>query len=349
MASKLSLKTSEKIELISNLSTMLGASIPILEAVDSIMEDTKGTQRKILETMRRDMMQGKPLYASLSEFPRCFDKVTVNLVRAAEEAGTLEVTLRDLRDHIQKEAEFVDKIIFALIYPALIMCLFFVILLVILIFVIPKMSKVFLQLRIALPLPTRILIFFSDILIKHTWYLLGGLVLFLVIFIFLIKKYRQAILEVFYRLPLVSRLIREIDLTRFTRSLYLLLSSGLPIITALELTKDVVLRSSTAKVITRSREMVMGGKKLSDGFRSIKGAIPSLMIKLVEAGEKSGQLEGSMKQISESLDYQVSNTLKAFTAIMEPVMLILISVSVGGMMISIIAPIYGIISQVGAR
>ena len=172
----LTLKTSEKIELVSNLSTMLTAGIPILEAVNSILEDTKGTQKKFLETMRDDLNQGRHVYESFAKFPRCFDKVTVNLIRAAEEAGNLEVTLKDLRDHIQSDAEFTDKIIFALIYPALIISLFFVLLLVMLIFVIPKITQVFTRLKVPLPLPTKILMFMSDLLLKKTFLLLAILV-----------------------------------------------------------------------------------------------------------------------------------------------------------------------------
>jgi len=348
MSSNLTLKTSEKIELVSNLSTMLTAGIPILDAVNAIMEDTKGTQLKILETLKADMIQGKQIYTSFAKFPRCFDKVTVNLIRAAEEAGTLEITLKDLRDHIQSDAEFSDKIKFALIYPGLIVCLFFVLLLVILIYVIPRITQVFSRLNVPLPLPTKILMFMSDILLKQTFGLLAGVAVVGLILYFLFKTQRRLVMEFVYRLPVVSTLVRQIDLTRFSRSLYLLLSSGLPIATALDLSKDVVLRQQTAQVIITSREMIMAGKKFSDGLRSGNKIIPSLMIKLVEAGEKSGQLEQSMHDISNTLDYQVSNTLKAFTALMEPVMLIIVSISVGGMMMSIISPIYGLISQVGS-
>jgi len=345
--SSISLKTSEKIELVSNMSTMLTASIPILDAVNSILEDAKGGQKKILETIKEDLVQGKQLYVSFAKFPRCFDKVTVNLIKAAEEAGTLEVTLKDLRDHIQNDAEFSDKIKFALIYPALILCLFFGMLLIILIYVIPRITQVFIRLKVTLPLPTKILLFLSDLLLKHTLYLGLGIIIFSFIFYYLFKKAKRQMMEVFYHLPVASTLIRQIDLARFSRSLYLLLSSGLPITNALELAKDVVLRSQTAAIIAKSREMVLSGKKLSEGFKLGHKVIPSLMVKLVEAGEKSGQLEQSMHDISNTLDYQVSNTLKAFTALMEPVMLILVSICVGGMMISIIAPMYSIIGQVG--
>src|ERR1700693_5598319 len=103
---------------------MLEAGIPILETVNSVLEDTKGSQKKILETLKADLMQGKHLYYSFAHYPKVFDAVTINLLKASEEAGTLETTLKDLRDHIQKEMEFIDKIKFAMIYPLVILTVF---------------------------------------------------------------------------------------------------------------------------------------------------------------------------------------------------------------------------------
>lgn len=345
----ISLSTSEKISFISNLTTMLNAGISILEAIDSLMEDAKGKHKKFLEIIREDIVQGNHLYYSFSRFPRVFDKVTINLIKAAEEAGTLEVTLKDLRDNIKKEVEFSDKIKAALIYPILITVVFFGVLLMILVVVVPKISVVFTRLRMNLPLPTKILIFASDFLIHNTLYILISLILGVSAAVYIYKRNRSVLFTPFYSLPVLSTLIKQIDLTRFSRSLSLLLNSGVPIIYALELTRNVVIRKETAKVIAHSIELVMSGKKLSEGFKDARNTIPIIMIKLIEVGEKSGALEKSMQDVSEYLDYQVSNTLKTFTALLEPIMLVVIGVMVGGMMLAIIAPIYGLIGQVGMR
>jgi type II secretory pathway component PulF len=346
---KLTLKGSEKIGLISNLSTMLSAGIPIIEAVDSILTDTKGSQKKILETLKKDLMDGKRVYSAFANFPSCFDPITVNLIKAAEEAGTLETTLHDLKDHIQRDMEFSDRVKSALIYPVIIMFVFIVVLLMILIFVIPKISTVFKKLRIALPLPTRIMIFVSDLITQHTLVLAISSIALVVIVIIVFKKNRPLFIRIFSGLPLISKLTREIDLARFSRSLYLLLSSGIPITSALELSKDVIFRGQTADIIKKAREMIMSGKRFSDGLRSGKKDIPTIVVKLIEAGEKSGSLDKSMKDISEFFDYQVGNTLKNLTAIMEPVMLVMVGFFAGGMMLAIITPIYGLIGQIGAQ
>lgn len=345
---KVKLSNGDKVGLVSNLSTMLSAGIPILDVVRSMEEDSKGGTKIILNTLMEDITQGKHIYVSLEKFPRVFDKVTVNVVKASEEAGTLDVTLKDLRENIRKQNEFNDKVRSALIYPMFIIILFFLVLLVNLIYVIPKIAQVFKNLRVPLPLPTKILIFISDLMLKYTYPFLGGVAVVGIILYFLFTKKRNVILNIIYSLPLISELVKLIDLTRFTRSLHLLLTSGISITVALELAEDVAARRDTVKVIRKSRELVLGGKPFSEGLKTSKGYIPSLMIKLIEAGEKTGSLDKSLQDISEYFDYQVTRTLATLTALLEPIMLVIVGIVVGGLMISIIAPIYGLISQVGS-
>jgi len=340
---------SEKISFISNLSTMLSAGIPILEVVDSLLEDSKGGMKKILEIMRIDLSEGNRIHTSFSKFPNIFDKVTVNIVKASEEAGTLETALKDLRENVQREIEFNDKIKSALIYPLFIFGVFFAVLIFMLVAVIPKVATVFGNLRIDLPLPTRIMVFVSDVMTKQTPLLLLviGIIIFGMIFLYKLKK--NIILDILFSLPLVSQVVRFIDLTRFSRSMNLLLTSGLPIVECLSLTEDVVIKRQMSKIIDQCRETVTSGKTLSEGLKISKGYIPPIMIKLIEAGEKTGTLDKSMHDISVYFDYQVTGSLKTVTALIEPIMLVIIGVVVGGMMISIIGPMYNLIGQVGGR
>lgn len=345
----ISLSTNEKLALISNLSTMLTAGIPILEVVESLREDSKGNQKKILQTLSEDLVQGKRVYSTLAKFPRVFDKVTVNIIKASEEAGTLDVTLKDLIINIKKETEFTDKVKSAMIYPIFIMVVFIGLMLMILTVVVPKISTVFSRLKVELPLPTKILIFLSNMLMQYTIPIVIGAILLIIGFIFLYRRNKRELMRAFFSLPLISRLAREIDITRFTRSLYLLLSAGIPITTALELTEDVVVKREVGAAIKHAKELVSSGKKLSEGFKDSKNIFPSIMIKITEAGEKSGSLDKSMQDASEFLDYQVTGTLKTVTALLEPVMLVFVGILIGGMMLAIIAPIYGLVGQVGAR
>lgn len=346
---KITISSNDKIVLISNFATLLSAGISILEAVDSLLEDAKGNQVILLQTIREDLVQGKHIYESFSKFPHVFDKVTVNVIKASEEAGNLDVTLKELKENLRKENEFTDKVKSALAYPLVIMVVFFGVLLMILIVVMPKIATVFTRLKVTLPLPTKILIFTSDLILKFTIPVIVGTASVTLFIFFLYKTNRKLVLNIFFSLPLISDLVKQIDLTRFNRSLYYLLSSGIPIVTALELTQEVVIKKSISQIIEQSKEMVIAGKKLSEGLKKSKGKIPSIMIKIVEAGEKSGSLDRSLKDISEYFDYQVTNKLRNLVALLEPIMLVVVGVLVGGMMLAIIGPIYNMIGQVGTR
>lgn len=345
----LTLKTSEKISLIGSLATMLAAGIPIFEVVNSLATDAKGNQKKILDTLRDDLSQGKRVYSTLAKFPKVFNKVTVNVIKASEEAGTLDVSLKDLRENIRRDAEFTDKIRSALIYPVFILVIFAAVLVLVLFLVVPKVAVVFKSLNIDLPLPTRILIFLSDLLVNNGIIVLGVLAALIIGVIVLFRAKRNFILNILFSLPYVSKLVGEIDMTRFARSMHLLLSSGIPITAALDLVDDIVMRKATVDIVAKSKEMVLAGKPLSAGFAASKTKIPTIVVKLIEAGERTGTLDESMQEIREHFDYQVTNSLKTVTSLIEPVMLVLVGIVVGGMMMSIIAPIYGLISQIGAR
>lgn len=343
------LSANDKIALVSSLHTMLSSGIPILETVESLLEDSKGGMKKLLEALKQDLGQGQHMYITFAKFPKIFDKVTVNIIKSSEESGTLDIALDDLRSSIRKDIEFNDKIRSALIYPAFIVVVFFMVMVVILVVVIPKISVVFSQLNVTLPLPTKIMIFMSNALLKYTLQIIAVAAVIIAAVGYLFKQNKRLFIQTLTSLPLVSLLTQQIDLTRFTRSLYLLLTAGIPITTALELTQDVVIKKDIANAIKHAKNYVYSGKKLSEGFKDSKKVIPPIMIKIIEAGERSGSLDKAMLDVSEYLDYQVSNTLKTLTALIEPIMLVGVGVLVGGMMMAIIAPIYQMIGQVGAH
>ncbi len=346
---KITISDNDKLTLIGNMSTMLVAGLPIIETVNSLLEDAKGNLKVILTVFLDDMMQGEHLHVSLAKFPRVFDKVTVNIIKASEASGSLDGALVDLRKTIQKSIEFHDRIMSAVMYPAFVMVVFSFVLLSMLVFVVPKMNEIFVKMKVDLPLQTKILVFLSDLIVSQTVTFLVMTAILIALMIFLYKRNRLALTSFFFSFPLIRDLVKLIDITVISRSLHLMLSSGIPITQAIDLCKDSALKSETRKLLEKASVMIYGGHKLSEGLRSRKGYIPSLMVKLVEAGEKTGTLEKSMLDISEYFDYQVSTTLKTMTTLLEPIMLVTVGVVVGGMMLSILSPIYGLIGQVGKQ
>ncbi len=345
----LTLSNNDKLSMLSDLGTMLSAGIPLLESVNALLEDAKGSHKKFLEMLREDLTQGKHIYFTFSKFPNVFSGVVTSIVKASEEAGTLDVTLKDLKENLKKDIEFSDKIKSALVYPLFIVFVFLAVLFMILVVVVPKISSVFLRLRVELPLPTKILIFMSKAIISQPIPAILVLVIFSFFLFFIYKKQKKLLLNIIFKFPILSSLAKDIDLTKFSRNLYLLLNAGIPITNALELTENVVVDRDIELAVKKAKEAVVSGKKLSEGFKINRKVFPSMAIRITEAGERSGSLDKSMSEISNFLDYQVSLKLKTVTALLEPILLVVIGGLVGGMMLAIIAPIYGLIGQVGGK
>lgn len=347
---KITLSSQERLNLISNLGTMIAAGIPILDAIDSILKESTGNPKKILLKLNEDLKEGKTIADSFAGSPDAFDPITVNLIRSAEESGTLDKSLKDLVVNYKKEMEFSDKLRAALIYPFLVIVVFAGVLLLVLGFVIPRIATVFSRLNVPLPLPTKILIFFSDILLQDTVYVVVGVVLVALLIFFLYKTQKKELISFFYSLPFLSKLALEIDLSRFTHSLSLLLTAGIPITDALELCRNVVARRDVEALIKHCKDSVSAGKKLTEGFaEDKKHLIPEAMMRITEAGEKSGTLEKSMQDLSDYFETKVENSLKTVTTLLEPILLVIIGIFVGGLMLSIVAPIYQLIGQIRGR
>ena len=215
-----------------------------------------------------DLTQGKHVYFTFYKFPNVFSRVVSSIVKASEEAGTLDVTLKDLKENLKKDMEFSDKIKSALIYPMFIFFVFVAVLLMILIVVVPKISSVFSRMNVELPLPTKIMIFVSDLLIKQTIPAILGLAVFSFLIYFIYKKQKKLLLNLIVKIPIISSLAKDIDLTKFSRNFYLLLNAGIPITNALELTENVVVSREVEIGIKHTKEAVASGKKLSEGLKN---------------------------------------------------------------------------------
>lgn len=345
----ITLSGDDKLMLVGNLGTMLAAGISIIEAVDSLHDDAKGSLRIVLFKLKTDIEQGLQVYESLGEFTRIFDGVTTNIIRAAEQSGNLDKVLKDVRETMMKDMEFKDKVKGAMTYPVFIFVVFVGVLLGMLYGIVPKIGGVFKSLRMPLPLPTQILIAMSDFLIQNTIATFVGVVVVVVVFILFYRKNKDKVLRVVFCFPIIKTLARDVDLTRFTRSMSLLLSSGIPITSALELTKDVVAQPQVRDAIQDGYDAILQGEGLSLGIEKRGKIFPSILKKMIEVGEKSGLLDKSLQEASEFLDYQTSKKIKTFTTLLEPLMLVLVAGLVGGMMLAIVAPIYGLISSINTK
>ena len=345
-ASGIQLKGRDKLSLFSDMSTMLTAGIPIAEIIESLQSDARGKMKRVLTVLRSSITNGEPLSKGMEHFPKTFDPVTLNTLRAAEAGGTLEETLQDIVRTLKKELAFSSTIRTAMIYPAFIGVIFTGIVLLMLTFVIPRISQVFNGMHVDIPPLTQFMFNMSDAFLAH-WLIISAAAIVVVFLASLfVRANSRIIIQLLLEIPGLRQLGLNIDLARMTRSFALLLRSGLPLDEALVLSKRVVRKPQIVRLIEHMQHNVETGEALGAGLRNGKFAIPPIMARSITTAETSGTLEQTMQNLAEYFDEQVTESLKAATSLLEPVMIVVIGLMVGGLMITIIAPIYNLISQV---
>jgi type II secretory pathway component PulF len=346
--SRIQLSGKDRLLLFSNMSTMLTAGIPILETVDGLAADSKGSLKKVVEVLRQSLLNGEPLSRGMSRLPRSFDAVTLNIMRAAEAGGTLEETLQNIVQTQKKEMTFSDTIRIAMIYPIFIGVIFMGIIVLMLTFVVPRISSVFLTMRVNIPPFTMAMFAASDFFVGH-WLLVSiAFIVFITLLYLIIKANRRVFIAAVLSLPVLSQLGVNIDLARMTRSFSLLLRSGVALDEALALTKRVVNKPQIVRIIEHMQQNIEGGKSLASGLRDTHSLLPPIMARSLETAEKSGTLETTMLSLADYFDEQVTGSLKVVSSLIEPIMIVVIGCMVGLLMVSVIAPIYGLISQTGS-
>lgn len=340
------LSSKDRLSLFTDLSTMLDAGIPILQAFESLQEDAKPNVKKILIYIHDGVMDGRSLAEVMGELPNAFDPITVNLIHAAEMGGTLTETLNDIVRTLKKEMTFSASLRTTMIYPAFVGVLFVGIIVMMLTFVVPRISKVFISLRVDLPLMTRILFESSAYFLAHWMIIVPSIIAGIVLLSVIIHYNKRAAIRMLLGLPWLKTLGRNIDLTRFTRSFALLLKSGLPVDEALELSARVVQKKQILKAISQMRADVASGQGLATHLHEYHTVVPPIMARSIETAEHSGTLEKTMQNLTEHFDELVEQNLKVLSSLMEPVMLVVVGGLVGGLMLTVMAPMYGLISEV---
>jgi type IV pilus assembly protein PilC len=336
----------DKLILFSNLSSLLSSGIPILEATDIISDDAPKSLQPILNQFKQSLTQGKTLASTLSLFPNSFDPITISLVETAEKSGNFESILKDIVADIKRDMELSEKVKSAAAYPLVTAFVFLVILVVILLYVIPKVAEVFGRIKVAIPLPTQILFAISANLLIY-WPVFLSIAVLLLIGIILLLKYKKCfIISVLITLPIIKGIAKNMDLARFTKSLSLMLSAGIPITEALNLSAKLINNRNLRIAINNIAELVSKGQNLGDSLGNQRNQFPRVMINMIKAGEKSGSLEKSTYDLSEHFNMLVESSLKNLTTLMEPFLLLFMGTLVAGLMLSVIAPIYQLIGSI---
>ncbi|OGQ82413.1 MAG: type II secretion system protein GspF [Deltaproteobacteria bacterium RIFOXYA12_FULL_58_15] len=322
------------------LATLIGAGIPLVESLVALVDQTDHPYFKsVWSDIKQRVNEGASIADSLANYPKVFTGLYINMVRAGESSGALDVVLGRLADFTESQAELRSKVAGTLFYPIIMMVMAGVVTGVLFMFVIPKIKMIFDAQKVALPLPTEVLIGISGFARDFWFVVLPLLILCIWAWIRFInsKRGRPWWDETLLKMPVFGPLVRMIAVTRFAKTLATLLSSGVPVLTAFDIVKNVVENRTLMKVIEDARDAVKEGDAIAAPFQR-SGEFPAIMTHMIAVGEKTGQLEEMLNNVARAYEVQVEARLRAMTTILEPVMIIFMGVIVAFIVLSIILP-----------
>lgn len=324
------------------LGTMLGSGIPLAEAIRAMIEQAQDRRTEtIFREIREAINQGLSLADALEQHPHLFNDMYVGMVRAGEATGNVDIVLTRLADYLQYQRTLRRKVVSALTYPVMMVCLGMVVVTVLMAWVVPKITAMLEDTGQALPLPTRILVAVSEVFANYWW--VGALGIALVSFV-LERLYhespkgRLALDRFLLRLPAVGDVLLKQAVSRFSRTLATLLQSGVPAVHALEITRNVVQNRVLADATEHIRARILEGTDIATPLRAT-GAFPAVVAYMVSVGEQSGELEQMLDRIATAYDEEIEIATDRMTALLEPILIIGLAGVVGFIVVSIVLPI----------
>jgi general secretion pathway protein F len=323
------------------LSTLIGAGITLVESLTALAEQVEHPRlKKILGMVKQRVNEGASLADALADHPRVFSSLYINMIRAGESSGALDVVLGRLADFTESAAALRNKLIGAMLYPAIMLLVGISIVSILFAVVIPKVTKIFEDMNVALPWTTRILIATSSFARDYWYVIVVAVPLGIWLFVHYVKtpKGRAWFDRAQLRAPIFGELIRMLALARFAKTLATLLSSGVPLLTALDIVKNIVHNSVLSQVIEDARDAIREGESIAAPLKR-SGQFPPLVHHMIAIGEKSGQLEEMLQNVARSYDAQVEMRVSALTSLLEPVMIVGMGVGVAFIVFSILMPI----------
>jgi len=331
------------------LSTLIGAGLPLVSSLHALADQTDSLAlKRIMIDVREDVEEGMSFSKSLAKYPKSFPRLYVNLVAAGEASGALDVVLENLAEYMEAQVELRRKINSALMYPAIMLIICASVIIGLLVFVIPKIVEIFQKQGATLPLPTQIVILLSDTIIDY-WYLLAILmVICLLVFRWYYKQEagRFKVDYLLLKLPIFGSIYTKITTARFSSTLGTLLSSGVGLINSLDITRNLVANVHFVAALHEARDGVREGRSLANEL-SKTSLFPSMLSHMVAVGEKSGQLEQMLNKAGQSYEKEINATLEGLTSLLEPLLMVAVGLIVFCIVISVLLPMADLINIVG--
>jgi len=329
--------------------TMIDAGLPLVQCLDilSKQQDNK-TFKKILTDVKESVESGSTFADALKKHPRAFDDLYVNLVAAGEVGGILDTILARLAAYIEKALKLKKQVKSAMTYPTTIIGIAVVVIAVILIFVIPSFEKMFADFGGSLPAPTQFVINLSNFIQRYILVIIGAIFLFIWAFkrIYKTNAGRKKIDDWALKLPIMGILIRKVAVAKFTRTLGTMMSSGVPILDGLDIVAKTAGNKTVETAIYKVRQSISEGKTIAEPLEK-SGVFPSMVCQMIAVGEQSGAVDTMLNKIADFYDDEVDDAVGNLTAMMEPLLMLFLGTTVGGLVIAMYLPIFKLAGTVG--
>lgn len=330
------------------LATMIEAGLVLSEALDILVEQqTNKRLKKALTEISTQVKGGVDFASAVEKYPDIFPPLYSRLIRAGQASGKLDTILLELATNLEKEREFRAKVKGAMIYPVVVVTMMIGVMLVMIFFVMPKLMGLYKESGIELPLPTQIMIGFADFMFNFWW----AIVFVIVAIVISVKRYlataegRVVFDRLILKLPIVGRISSLVILTNFTRTLALLVSSGIPLLDSIKILSDIVGNEVYKGALDLAYKGVERGLPLSNQLLSF-AVFPRLVGQMIRTGEETGKLDDVMSRLAEYFEAESDNSLKNVTTLIEPVVLVILGIGVGLLVISVILPIYQLTTSI---
>ena len=332
-----------------HLAVMVEAGLPINEALRILAKQSKNNKfKKAITQIEDNVRQGKSFSDSLAQYPKIFNDIYINMVRIGETSGKLNEVLKLLAQQMKKDHELISRVRGAMIYPAVIVTAMIGIGILMMIMVVPKLTDVFTELEMELPLSTRIIIGISNFLTHN--YIWGAIILIglivLIRFLYKIESIKKIFHKIYLLLPIFGSLIKKVNSARFARTISSLLESGISIVESLKIVAGTLGNIHFKQALINSAQQVQEGKELSQALRNYENLYTPMVTQMIDVGEKTGSLSEVLKTLANFYEEEIDNITKNLSSIIEPVLMVIIGGAVGFFAISMIQPMYSMMEGI---
>ncbi len=348
MSQKRKPKLQELATFTQQLGNLLSSGMPLTVALNSMTHlETKGISADVSRDLKQDVMEGRSLSDAMAKQPRVFSDLYVNMVRAGESSGALVEVLRRMADHFERFAQVQSKFTSALVYPAFVAVVGVAIMFFFMTYMLPKFLSIFEGMNVPLPLMTQILVSISHIFASYWWLMIAGVITVIIVF----KRFqatdegRRKIDHWRMNAPVFGKVVKLNLFGQFARTLSTLLENGVPVLTALKITEQIIPNCIVKEAIAKTREEVTDGKTIAQPLARSK-IFPQLMVDLVKIGEDTGDVPGALKNVADTYENELSIALRVMTNMIEPTLIIVMAVGVGFLLMSVLSAMFAITANI---